>query len=280
MSYPGFDAARYVESANGKDKLNKCGLDLWNYLPAFVHNYPGVKNLSPAAKGYLALRDAQAKYWYTAYDLLTCLLKSLSLFDLVESEKSKLETEKMIKSIKAFNSSPAGKSLQGKGGRPIDCNYQWLLEWHDVPSLRRALGMSDEGIAKLLNRLKISSVKNPGPKNNIRRVGTKGALMLLSARLSRPANSGTQTARAIWDKYASKQMGKKGYFTLYWLLAAAASWSPEAVPANSDHRDAHAGEPPTSQSSKLMKTHKGMLKYSKILMSETGDLSVNLGPVL
>jgi hypothetical protein len=84
-----------------------------------------------------------------------------------------------------------------KGRLPLDEQYDWLAQVHEMPALSRALGMSDFGATRLAQRIRIKITKAKGKKKLASTVVRGGALKMLDHCLGRKRN-GLKVAEGIW----------------------------------------------------------------------------------
>ena len=180
-------------------------------------------------RAVVIVASAQAIHWRRKYDRLRKLLADEGYSDAVAnaefrrfqaeggifgrlglSEESKVALEATIK-----------KWNYGKGRREVSSSYRWLDDWHELPRLRTALGLSDEGAAKMAKKLRVKIVRSPTRKKVAGKVGRVGALKMLEARLARPHGKGQKVAQEIWDNYACAQVGAGGFDRLRRVLKLA-----------------------------------------------------------
>ncbi|MSU51837.1 MAG: hypothetical protein EXS41_00335 [Opitutaceae bacterium] len=121
------------------------------------------------------------------------------------------------------------KRFQGKGGGEVSYLYPWLDARHEVPKLREALGMSDEGMRKMVKRLAVRIIKSRKAKIGPDSIDWNGALVLLDARLDRSRSKKNNPAQRVWDVYASFHRSAPGFVELKSILEShGASCTPPA----------------------------------------------------
>ena len=87
-----------------------------------------------------------------------------------------------------------------KGRLPLDEEYDWLAEMHEMPALSRALGMSDFGATKLARRIRIKITKSKSRKKTASTVARSDAFKMLDHCLGWKKN-GQKAAEGIWWYY-------------------------------------------------------------------------------
>jgi hypothetical protein len=220
MAHTGVDVGSLVESNAGKEELIPSVKALWERLPLYIQVELSAK-LTPRAKAYLAIKDAQAKYWRNAYERLTAILEEMNIYKTIQDQEQQKERAEESVCISKEKNSDGPPYRKGNGRGPIDSNYPWLADRHDVPGLRRALGLSDEGMRKMCRALNIVPTKLAARKGNVTSISRASALRLLLQRLSARRRLAVKEAEAIWRDYGSKQARSSASITLLCILSGA-----------------------------------------------------------
>lgn len=208
------DVGRFVVRIGGKEELIPEVQDLWGQVPFDISTLP---KLSVRQKALLAIVFFQAK---SLLEKLSGRTRTDGIFAGVEW--SKKQQDAFLSTARQFSA--------GKGGKGILTCYPWLDLRHKIPALRESLGMSDEGLRKAVNRLRIRLIKSNTAKIGSDSITRSSALLLLNTRLARkPGNEG-KTAQQIWDFYASSKRNAPGFSKLKAILKShGANCSPLAT---------------------------------------------------